>query len=163
MLIARPGPVDQAGDVAVEADVAQAAGAGSEFVGVFLVHVHQGGDVLVAEHRVVVEVELGVEGEDLPLVGHDQGVDLGERGVGLQEELDERLQELLAVLGGFAFQAERLADLAGLEVGQADAHVDRLAVDLLGGLVGDDLDVDPPSVVAIRTGHCNSRSTARPR
>ena len=53
VLIASPGAVDEAGDVAVELNVAQPALAGSKLVGVFLLRVEQGGDVGVAEHGVV--------------------------------------------------------------------------------------------------------------
>ena len=163
MLIARPGAVDQAGDVAVEADVAQAALGRAELGGVFLGHVEQRGDVGVAEQGVVVEVELAVEGQDVALLGHDQRVDLGERGVLVEEELDEPLEEHLALLGGLAREVQGLADLAGLEAAQAEADVDRLAVDLLGGLVATVSISTPPSVEAISTGHCKARSTARPR
>ena len=45
----------------------------------------------------------------------------------------------LAVASG---EPQRLADLAGLEIGQTDADVDRLAMDLLGGLGGNGLDLD---------------------
>ena len=54
------------------------------------------------------------------------------------------LRNFSPFLARLALQAEGLADLAGLEVGQAEADVDRLAVDLLGRLVGDDLDLDAP-------------------
>ena len=93
---------------------------------------------------VVVEVELAVEGQHVAGGRDDQRVDLGERGVGVDEELDEVLEERRPLLGRVAGEAERLADLPRLEIGQAEADVDRHAEDLLGGLVGDDLDLDSP-------------------
>ena len=140
----QPGAVDQAGDVAVQADVAQAALAGPQLGRVFFGRVEQGGDVGVAEQGVVVEVELAVERQHVAAGRDDQRVDLGERGVGVDEELDEVLEERRPLLGRIAGEAERLADLPRLEIGQAEADVDRHAEDLLGGLVGDGLDLDSP-------------------
>jgi hypothetical protein len=58
------GAVDEAGDVAVERDVAQRVLRGLDFLRVFLVQVAQRDDFRVAEERVVVERHLRVEGED---------------------------------------------------------------------------------------------------
>src|SRR5512135_307120 len=140
----QPGAIDEAGDVAVEADVAQAALAGAQLGGVLLGHVEHRGDVGVAEQRVVVEIELAVERQDVARLGDDQGVDFGERGVLIEEELHEALEEGFALLGRLAGQAQGLADLAGLEARESEADVDRLAVDLLGRLAGDGLDLDAP-------------------
>ncbi len=60
------------------------------------------------------------------------------------KSLTKFLKKRRPFLGRVARQAERLADLPRLEIGQAQADVDRLAVDLLGRLVGDGLDLDAP-------------------
>ena len=135
--------VDQASNVPFEADVTEPRLPRAQLGGVFLGHVQQRGDLGVAEESVVVEVQLAIERQHVALVGHDQRVDLGERGVGVDKQLDELAEEDLALLGGSAAQAERLTHLAGLERGEADADVDRLAVDFFGRVVGDDLDIDP--------------------
>ena len=58
--------------------------------GFLLVGVAQLFDVLVAEQGVVVEVHLGVEGDDVTRAGHDQRVDLDDRGVEVDEGLVRR-------------------------------------------------------------------------
>ena len=45
----------------------------------------------MAEQRVVVEVDLGVEREQLAVLGRDEGIDLDQRGVRLDESLVEAL------------------------------------------------------------------------
>ena len=70
------GAVDQAADVAVELDVAQAGLAGADFGRLFFGQVAQLGQVRVAEQGVVVEGHLGVEREQLARAGHDQRIDL---------------------------------------------------------------------------------------
>jgi hypothetical protein len=47
----------------------------------------------MAEERVVVEGDLGVEGEELVVLGGDEGIDLDQRGVGLNEGLVEALEK----------------------------------------------------------------------
>ena len=103
----------------------------------------------MAERGVVVEIELAVEGQHVARGRDDQRVDLGQRGIGVDEQADEVLEERRALLRRVAREPERLADLPGLEVGQAEADVDRLAVDLLGRLLGDGLDLD----AALGRGH----------
>ena len=138
----QPRPIDQAGDVAVQVHEAQAALAGPQLGRIFFGRVEQGGDVGVAEQGVVVEIELAIERQHVAAGRDDQRVDLGERGVGVDEELDEVLEKRRPFLGRIAGEAERLADLPRLEIGQAEADVDRHAEDLFGGVVRDDLDID---------------------
>ena len=64
------------------------------------------------------------------------------------------LRNIAPFLAGRAGEPQRLADLAGLEVGQAEAHVDRLAMDLLRASCAATVSIStPPSVEAISTGH----------
>ena len=144
------GAVDQAGDVAVEADVAQAAlrgpraSAGSSSASSSIATISGWRNAALSS-----KFSLQSRARTSPLGRDDQRVDLGERGVLVDEQLDEVLEERRALLGRVAGQSQRLADLAGLEIGQAESDVDRLAVDLLGGLVGDGLDLD----AALGRGH----------
>ena len=89
------GAVDEAADVAVELDVAEARFAGAEFVRVFFGGVAELGELRVAEQGVVVEADLGVEGEQLAGLGDDERVDLDQAAIERDEQLAERLHELL--------------------------------------------------------------------
>src|SRR5690606_16168629 len=63
------GAVDEAADVAIEGDVGEAHAAGAHLGGILRGGVEELLDVLVAEGGVVIEVELGVDGEDLAIRG----------------------------------------------------------------------------------------------
>ena len=65
--MARPGAVDHAADAAVELDVVEAVLRGLDVERRLLVDVAQRHDLRVAEEGVVVEVELGVEGQHAPV------------------------------------------------------------------------------------------------
>ncbi len=96
----------------------------------------------VAIQRVVVEVHLRVEREQVAGLGDDERVDLENRRVGRDEGVVERQHHLDALLERIAAQAEREAELLRLERLQADAWIDEDLVDLLGMLFGDLLDLD---------------------
>src|SRR5262249_47748130 len=72
------GAVDQAADVAGEADEAQTGLASAQLGGIFLRLVAKFFDVGVAEQGVVVEADLSVEDLHVPFLGDDQRIDLGE-------------------------------------------------------------------------------------
>ena len=73
--------VHHAADVAVELDVVQAELRGFHFERILFVQIAQLDQILVAEQRVVVEVDLGVERVDLAVLRQDERIDLGQRGV----------------------------------------------------------------------------------
>src|SRR5690606_4113160 len=131
------GAVDEAGDVAVEADVVEAELTGGHLARILLGRVAHGDDVLLAVQRVVVEVELGVEGDHLVVAGDGQRIDFDERAVALQVEVPEREEELGRLGGELAAQAEVGGDLAGLVGLQAEGWADEFLEDLLRGLFGD--------------------------
>ena len=90
------GAVDDAADVAVQLDeVGDAKLVGEHLEAVLLVLVAQFGKVRVAVEGVVIDGELGVEGEDTAFLGHDQRVDLGEAGVAIDGGLVEAADELV--------------------------------------------------------------------
>ncbi len=78
------GAVDEATDVAVEGDVGHSELVCFDFAWVFVVWVCHGDEVWVTEESVVIEVELGVDGDDLAVGvgvvwwGDDEGVDFCE-------------------------------------------------------------------------------------
>ena len=55
-----------------------------------LVEIPESGEVGVPEQGVVVDIQLGVEGDGPPVVGQDEGVDLDQRGVRLVVSSRER-------------------------------------------------------------------------
>ena len=95
----------------------------------------------MAEERVVVEVDLGVEGEELVVLGGDEGIDLEQRGVGFDEGLVEALEERDRLVDLRGLEAEREGQLARLPCAEADGRVDGLLEDGLGSLGGDLFDL----------------------
>ena len=81
--------VDQTADVAVEGDVVQVRLLGADVQRLFLRLICHRDDVVVAEQRVVVEVELGIDRQQLAVLGDHQRIDLGQRRIGLHERLGE--------------------------------------------------------------------------
>src|SRR5690606_28507273 len=105
------GAVDQAADVAVELDVGQVELAGLDFGGVFFIEVAVLDDLGMAEQRIGVEVELGVQGDDVVAAVAVEGVDLDQRGVGLHVALVQLLEDVDGLVNGFGGQFNRLGDL----------------------------------------------------
>ena len=134
--------VDHAADVAVEVDIGERGVLGLELCGVLLGLIAKFFDVGVTVERVVVEVHLAIERDDLVITGDDEGVDLGERAVGLDKAGVERLEDLGRGADCLALEAEREGELAALVVGEAERWLDGDGVDELGGLVCDLLDLD---------------------
>ena len=91
--------------------------------------------------RIVVEVHLRVERQQLAVFGHDQRVDLDQRGVGRAERIPEGVHELRGLRDRVPFQTERERQLPRLKRAQAGSRVDELLEDLFGRLVGDFLDL----------------------
>ena len=117
----------------------------------------------MAEQGVVVEVELGVEHQQLALVGHDQGVDLDLRGVGVEERVEELRENLPRLLGEVARQAERGRDRAAVVRHQAGRRVDGQRWIFSGVSWATASMSMPPSVEATMAIRPLSRSTSRAR
>jgi hypothetical protein len=108
---------------------------------VLLVEVAQGDDLGVAEQRVAVEVELGVQRHDVALAVAVERIDLDQRGIRLHVAGVELLQDVDRLRGGVGRHADAVGDLLGLRVGQAVLGVGVDGDDLLGRGVGHFLDV----------------------
>src|SRR5690606_23964187 len=106
--------VDHASDVAVERDVVQVVLVGTALLLVLLRNVAHAGEALLAEQRVVLDVDLRVERDEVPVAGDDQRVDLDEARVALDEELHELRQELMQLLLLVWIEPEPEADPPGL-------------------------------------------------
>ena len=92
--IASPAPFTETADVAVERDVRQVELRGLDLGGILLVEIAHGDDLGMAEQRVVVEIQLGVERQHLAVAGEDQRIDLGERGIAFDEGPVQAVHEL---------------------------------------------------------------------
>ena len=96
----QPRAVDQAGDVAVEADVARGrcaparSSAGSSSVSSSMAAMSGWRKTALSS-----KLSLQSSASTSPLVGDDQRVDLGQRGILVEEELDEVLEEHRPLLG----------------------------------------------------------------
>ncbi len=135
------GTVDDAADVAVEADVGEAAVVGEGLARVFLALVAQLRDLRTAEQSVLVEAHLGVEGHDGLLLGDDQRVDLEHVGVEVAERRDRSRGSALELADDLRLGTETEGDLAGLEGLHADRGIDDDLDDRIGLAVRDLLDV----------------------
>ncbi len=138
-----PRAVAEDPDVAVELDVREAALVRHLLLWVLGARVAQLGVVRVAEQRVVVERDLGVERRDRALGRDDQRVDLDEHRLLADERLvelgDERADRPHEVRVHAAVERQAPA-LVALE---AEQRIDVQRRDRLGVLVGDGLDVHP--------------------
>src|ERR1035441_10017604 len=124
--------VDHAGDGAVELDVVERVLAGLDFKRVFFGRVAQSLDLGVAEEGIVVEGDLGVEREELVVFGGDEGIDLDQRGVGLDEGFVEALEECDGGGDLRGLKTEGKGQLAGLPCAKADGRIDGFLEDGLG-------------------------------
>src|SRR5688572_4920774 len=134
--------VDHAADVAVELDVVEVVLAGLQLRRVLFVLVAHLLHVLVAVERVVVEVHLGIERDDVAGAGDDQRIYLDDRAVELDERLVHRGHELDAGGNLVAFEAEAERDLARMERLDAGGGIDRDLDDLFRMVGGDLLDLN---------------------
>jgi hypothetical protein len=157
------GAVDQAGDVAVERDVAEGVLGGLDLLGVLLVEVAQGDDLGMAEEGVVVERHLGVERQDLAGRRRDERIDLDHRGVGLPVQREERADQLGRRSSPRPRRARGGDQLAHLVVGQPVGRVDDHLEDLFGVSWATFSISTPPSVEATITGREETRSSRMAR
>ena len=92
------GAVDHAADRAVERDVVEVVFRGLDFLLVFLGQVAQRDDIGMAKQRVAVEADLGVEADELVVLGDDQRIDLEQAHVLVDEGRVELGQQRLDLL-----------------------------------------------------------------
>ena len=132
--------VDEAGDVAVEADVVEVVFGSGDLARILLFLVAHCDDVRVAVEGVVVEAELRVEREHAAVRGGDERVDFQHRAIALDEELVEVGKQFPELLGDVSLKAEFGGNLADLIRLQAEQRVDDLAENFLRGVVRHILD-----------------------
>src|SRR5690606_31376666 len=135
------GTVHQAADIAVQLDVGQIELAGFDFSGVFFVQIAIFHDVGVAEQGIGIEVELGVQCNDIALAIAVQRVDFDQRGVGFHIALIQLLENVYGLIHGIGRHFNSLSDLRGLFLGETHQRIDVFRDDFLGGGLGHFLDV----------------------
>src|SRR5690606_6743762 len=92
----KTGAVDHAADVAVQGDVVEVVLGRLDLGLVFLAGVAHGGQLRLTAHvdSVLVNVDLGVQRQQLAIAGDDQRVDLDQRQVLIDEDLVQGLHDL---------------------------------------------------------------------
>jgi hypothetical protein len=114
----------------------------STSAGIFFVQrSRQGDDLRVAVQGVGVEVELGVQRDQVALAVAVQRVDFHQRGVGVHVAGVELLEHVGGLLAGCSGQADAGGDLQRLFLAQTGQRIDQFGDDFLGGAVRDLFDV----------------------
>ena len=143
------GAVDHAADVAIQLDIVQLVAARLDLVRILLVEIAQLDHLGLAIERIAVEVHLGVEGDQVAVLGDHQRIDLDQAGVELGERPADAAHEGDRLAHLLALEAEAEGDLAAVERLEPDRGIDRDLDDLLRRPRRDLLDVDP----ALGRGH----------
>ena len=99
---------------------------GLVFQGVHFVRVFHGRQVVVPEHGVVIQVELGVQGQHGPGLGDHQGVDLRQGAVQADEHAVEILDEARGRADQGGVEPDPEGQVPGLVGGKARRRVHRL-------------------------------------
>src|ERR1035438_9225455 len=90
----------------------------------------------MAEECVVIEVDLRIEREELVVLGGDEGIDLQQRRVGIDESLVEALEETDSLVDLRRLESKRESKLACLPRAESNGWIDALFVNCVGGLFG---------------------------
>src|SRR5690606_2061176 len=120
-----------------------------DLVRILLVEVAQLDDLGLPVERVVVEIHLGVERDQIAPFGDHQRIDLDQAGVELGERAADAAHERYRLAHLAALEPEGERDPAAVERLEADHRVEADPDDLLGRLGRNLLDVDP----ALGRGH----------
>ena len=120
------GAVHHAAHAALELDVVQAVLGGLNLERIFLRNIAQFANVGMAEERVVVEGQLGIESEKPAIGGSDEGIDLEERSISIEKRLIETGKKLHGGIDLFGIKSKRESHLARLKGFQAHARIDVL-------------------------------------
>ena len=110
-------------------------------IGIFLRRIAHGGQRLLAEDRVGVDVELRVERHEIAGLGDDERIDLEQRRIALEIDAIQRHEDGLELADLRALEAESESELAALVGLQARGGIDVDAQDFLRRVFGDFFDV----------------------
>ncbi len=130
---------------------------------VLLVQIAQRDDLWVAEQRVVVEIELGVEREHASIAGENQRVDLGQRGIALVEGAIQARARSAGPPGSTPLETPifRAMPSACTSIRPSAGSIATLWI-FSGACAATSSISMPPSELAISVTRCEARSTTMP-
>ena len=111
-----PGAVHHAGDIAVERHIVELMLRRLALHRILLRVIPQGRQVLVPEQRVVLDVDLGIERQQIAVAGDDQRIDLHQAGIAFQIQPVERVRDLAELRDLRAAQPQSERQLPRLEI-----------------------------------------------
>jgi hypothetical protein len=97
--------------------------------------------ILVAEERVVVEIDLGIQADDVVILRHDQRIDLEQAHILGEEGIVKQLDQHTALLGLIAMQIECGRDFKPDEGRVTGGGIHRKGLNLFRRLFRDRFDV----------------------
>ena len=151
------GTIHEAGDISIEPDVAQIRFRGLDLAGVFLLDIAVVPNLGVAEERVVVKIEFGIQREHVAAFGNDERVHLDHRAVAADEKLVEIRKKFAGETHLAGRHAKKFCQLAGLKRKQTVKRIHRHPDNFLGAVLGHGFDVDP--ALGARDNHrCGNRA-----
>src|SRR6185437_2993543 len=133
--------VDHARDITVQGNVVELMLTGTALHRVFLAGIAQLRKIRMPEYRVGIDVDLGIERNELAGLRHDEGIHLDQARVLLHVELVQRRRDRLKLLDLLALEPQAKGNLPRLVGLQAGRGVHGHGQDLLGRLLRDLLDV----------------------
>ncbi len=110
----KSGTIHHASDVAVQFYVIEIVLPGFDFERFLLIGIVVLADIGMPVEAVVIEVDLGIEGDYLPVCSHNKRVDLCQTCIGLDESTGQCDKESGRVTGLFALQTHRIGKFACL-------------------------------------------------
>ena len=143
------GAVHHAGDIAVQRDVIEAMGARLALVAVFLRFIPPGRQTPLAEQRAVLDIDLGVQGDQAAAGIDDQRIDFHQARIAFVEERQELLKNVLELPYPVHVQTQPETQLTALVSGYAGCRMNRRGKNFFRRRRGNLLDIHP----ARRRGH----------
>src|SRR6202790_4579555 len=119
-----PRAINETADVAIERDVRKIELGSFDFGGILLVEVAHGDDIRMAEQRVGIEIELGVEGKRFAVAGENEGVDFRQRRIALVEGVIQTLHELARLRDRGLRHTDLASDVVRLRMGKTGRGID---------------------------------------
>ena len=110
---------------------------------VFLRVIAHFGQRSLAKQRVIFDVDLGVQGKEFPIRGHDQRIDLHQAGIAFQVQLVNGMRDFSELRDLRSAKAHAKSQLPALKVLQPGCRMNIDADDLLRGVLGNLFNVHP--------------------
>ena len=137
----QPGTIDHAADVPVQGDVVQIVLGGLRLTWILLADIAHRQQVLVTVQRIAVQIDLGIECQQVPLRCHHERVDFNQACILTVEELDQAEQDLLELFDLISIETQRKTQPPRLVWLHPGRWIDQHSNDLFRCLCRDFLDV----------------------